>query len=167
MEYICRYNSPLGWITMKSDGESLTGLWFECQRYFPKDLPEARENGAFLFEDARRWLDIYFGGQIPPFTPKLRLNGSQFRQLVWRILLTIPYGQTMTYGEIARIVADECGVKRMSAQAVGSAVGHNPISVIVPCHRVLGAGGSLTGYAGGIERKKMLLEMERMTKTHE
>lgn len=114
-----------------------------------------------MFGQTVRWLDIYFSGRDPGFTPQLFLEGSSFRREVWDILLTIPYGRTMTYGQIAGIIAEQRGLDRMSAQAVGGAVGHNPVSLIVPCHRVVGADGSLTGYAGGIGRKAKLLTVEK------
>ena len=139
-------------------------LWFEGQKYFG-EFPghmnyvfEEKEN--HILKDALRWLDIYFSGQKPDFLPKLHLIGTDFQREVWDILLEIPYGQTVTYGEIARKIADKRGLKTMSAQAVGGAVGHNRVSVIVPCHRVIGSDGSLTGYAGGIERKIKLLDIE-------
>lgn len=159
----CRYHyrSPLGWITMRSDGEHLTGLWFDGQKYFPRTLPAENVECAYLFDEARAWLDQYFSGHVPAFMPKIHLSGTDFRERVWKILLSIPYGQTMTYGDIAKRVAEEYAVESMSAQAVGNAVGHNPISIIVPCHRVIAANGSLTGYAGGIERKRILLSIEQ------
>ena len=161
MEYIHRYDSPLGGITVTSDGENLTGLWFDGQRAFPGPPPREREEKTLpVFCMTDRWLDLYFRGQAPDFTPPLSLNGTPFRRTVWEILLTIPFGKTMTYGEIARILAARKGIMRMSAQAVGGAVGHNPVSLIVPCHRVIGAGGSLTGYGGGLERKRYLLDLE-------
>ena len=163
VEYACHYDSPLGGITMLSDGAALTGLWFDGQRHFP-DMPAAVHEGKSpaVFDEARRWLDVYFSGRDPGFAPPLNLNRSTtpFRKAVWELLLTIPFGRTMTYGEIARILAARNGIKRMSAQAVGGAVGHNPVSLIVPCHRVVGAGGSLTGYGGGLERKRYLLDLE-------
>ena len=164
MEYIQHYQSALGSITMASDGEVLTGLWFEGQKYFGATLQKEKEEGELpVFRETRQWLDIYFSGKMPDFTPPLFLkNGSDFRQEVWNILLTIPYGKTMTYGEIAACIAKKRGLKRMSAQAVGGAVGHNPISIIVPCHRVVGSNGNLTGYAGGIDKKVELLRMEHM-----
>lgn len=165
-EYIYHYHSPLGAITMSSDGEALTGLWFDGQKYFGSTLTgNNRERMLDIFKETIRWLDIYFGGNNPDFTPKLKLNGTSFRNSVWNILLTIPYGQTMTYKEIAEKAAEQKGIARMSAQAVGGAVAHNPISLIVPCHRVLGSDGSLTGYAGGIEKKAYFLKMEQ--KEHE
>ena len=147
---------------MASDGNALTGLWFDGQKYFAEGLAEtAAAKTLPVFDEAMRWLDIYFSGQKPDFLPKLHLIGTDFQREVWDILLEIPYGQTVTYGEIARKIADKRGLKTMSAQAVGGAVGHNRVSVIVPCHRVIGSDGSLTGYAGGIERKIKLLNIEQ------
>ena len=161
MEFIRHYHSPLGDMTAASDGESLTGLWFDGQKYFPAGLPEAgTEESLPVFEQTERWLEIYFSGKVPDFLPPLAPRGSEFRLAVWRILLTIPYGQAMTSGAVAGRIAAEQGRSRMSAQAVGGAVGHNPISLIIPCHRVIGADGSLTGYAGGLGRKQALLDME-------
>lgn len=162
MDYTWDYASPLGKITLASDGRSLTGLWFEGQLYFAGTLdPECRICRLPVFDTAMRWLDAYFAGRRPGFTPPLHLRGSDFRQAVWRILLQIPYGSTLTYGEIAGRIARQYGRASMSAQAVGGAVGHNPVSLIVPCHRVVGAGGTLTGYAGGLWRKERLLELEQ------
>lgn len=156
------YNSPIGNITMASDGESLCGLWFDGQKYFASTVKGETEDKTLpVFEQTKKWLDIYFSGNEPDFTPKLSLNGSEFRKAVWDILLTIPYGSVMTYGEIAKILAKQRGVAKMSAQAVGGAVGHNPISIIVPCHRVVGTNGNLTGYAGGIDKKISLLKIEK------
>ena len=160
--YINHYHSSLGSITLASDGEALTGLWFDGQKYFPhKLISESIESELPIFKQTVKWLDIYFSGRIPDFTPPISLNTTPFRKAVYNILLTIPYGQTMTYGEIANIIANQKGVERMSAQAVGGAVGHNPISIIIPCHRVVGADGSLTGYAGGLDRKIELLKLEK------
>ena len=162
MRYIDHYQSPLGPILLAADDEGLTGLWFEGQKYFARGLdrdPQARD--LPLFGAANRWLDIYFSGREPDFEVPLHLMGTPFQKEVWQILRTIPYGQTMTYGEIGARLAAERGIDRMSAQAVGGAVGHNRISIIVPCHRVVGTGGSLTGYAGGIERKTKLLTLEQ------
>ena len=147
---------------MSSDGEALTGLWFDGQRHFGTTLSAETKalNDLPVFVQTYRWLDIYFSEQIPDFTPALNPHGSPFRKRVWEKLLSIPYGNTLTYGEIASIIARETGIKRMSAQAVGGAVGHNPVSIIVPCHRVLGANGSLTGYAAGIDKKMRLLQLE-------
>ncbi|WP_448916553.1 methylated-DNA--[protein]-cysteine S-methyltransferase [Eubacterium ramulus] len=162
MEYIHHYHSPLGGITMASDGEALTGLWFDGQKYFAVTLSKEHEEKRLpVFEETDRWLDIYFQGKEPDFLPPVSFaGGSEFRQEVWKILLSIPYGKTMTYGEIAECIAKQRGLTRMSAQAVGGAVGHNPISIIVPCHRVVGTDGSLTGYAGGIDKKVGLLKLE-------
>ena len=161
MDYTHHYLSPLGGITMASDGEYLTGLWFDGQKYFADTLSVQREEKDLdVFRRTDNWLDIYFSGKEPNFTPPLRMKGTEFRQEVWQILLTIPFGKTMTYGEIAKILADRRGIKSMSAQAVGGAVGHNPISLIIPCHRVVGTNGALTGYAGGLEKKAWLLDME-------
>ena len=161
MQYIDTYSSPLGGITMASDGESLTGLWFDGQKYFGATLTDSREEKHLpVFQQAKKWLDLYFQGKKPAFTPPLSPQGSPFRQGVWEILLQIPYGQTMTYGEIASRIAEKQGLESMSAQAVGGAVGHNPISIIIPCHRVVGSNGSLTGYAGGIDKKIALLTLE-------
>lgn len=149
-------------MTMASDGQFLIGLWFEGQKYFLASLDtEVKEDAQLeVFDQTRRWLDIYFRGEVPTFLPPIRLVGSEFRRQVGEIMLSIPYGKTMTYGEIAAKMAQQLGKPRMSAQAIGGAVGHNPISVIVPCHRVVGANGSLTGYAGGIDLKVSLLQLE-------
>lgn len=179
MDYTWHYDSPLGGITLASDGEAIVGLWFDGQKYFAVGLEaEHEERRLAVFDDACRWLDIYFSGQVPGFTPKLNMRTTAFRRKVWEVLLTIPYGGTMTYGEIAarldgsmddggglkqasaRAVGEGEGPRRMSARAVGGAVGHNPISLIIPCHRVVGTGGRLTGYASGLDRKAALLRME-------
>ena len=162
MQYICKYQSPLGGITISADGNSLTGLWFDGQKYFAATLPATYEEKQLpVFDQTQRWLDCYFSGKNPGFTPPLRPKGSPFRQAVWEILLQIPYGETITYKDIAEEIARQQGKQTMSAQAIGGAVGHNPISIIIPCHRVVGSGGSLTGYAGGLENKIKLLELER------
>lgn len=161
MIYTYEYNSPLGTITLACDGKYITGLWFNGQRHFGNILPrETEEKDMPLFRDAKRWLDIYFSGREPDFLPPLRYDSTPFRKAVCDIMLTIPYGKTITYGEIAEIIAKQKGIEKMSAQAVGGAVGHNPISLLIPCHRVVGTNGSLTGYGGGIERKVKLLELE-------
>jgi methylated-DNA-[protein]-cysteine S-methyltransferase len=161
MDYIWHYDSPLGGITLGSDGKALTGLWFDGQEHFAVPLPlHAELKELPVFDETCRWLDTYFSGRDPDFTPELSLRGTPFRKAVWEILLTIPFGRTMTYGEIASAIAQQKGVPRMSAQAVGGAVGHNPVSIIVPCHRVIGADGSLTGYAGGLDKKARLLDIE-------
>lgn len=158
MHFTRQYASPLGGVTLESDGEALTGLWFDGQKYSGGD-PDARREAAPLpvLEETARWLDLYFSGRRPGFTPKLCPRGTPFRRAVWEALLTVPYGETATYGEIAR----RLGLGPASARAVGGAVGRNPIALIIPCHRVLGADGGLTGYAGGLERKARLLEMEK------
>ena len=162
MTYIQHYDSPPGGILLAADEIGLTGLWFEGQKYFARDLSDERtEQETPVLVEAKRWLDSYFTGKEPDFTPPLHPTGSEFRKAVWEILLQIPYGQTTTYGEIARQLAEKHGLARMSAQAVGGAVGHNKISIIIPCHRVVGTNGSLTGYAGGIHKKEQLLELER------
>ena len=162
MTYIQHYDSPLGGILLAADEIGLTGLWFDGQKYFARGLSNERiAQETPILTEARRWLDIYFTGKEPDFTPPLHPIGSEFRKAVWEILLQIPYGQTTTYGEIARQLAEKQGLARMSAQAVGGAVGHNKISIIIPCHRVVGTNGSLTGYAGGIHKKEQLLELER------
>lgn len=161
MVYTCKYESTLGEILLAADEAGLIGLWFEGQKYFANTLPDEyipQETG--ILTEAKKWLDVYFSGEEPQFTPPLHPNGSAFRQAVWQILLQIPYGQTVSYGEIARKMAEMENTSRMSAQAVGGAVGHNEISIIIPCHRVVGANGSLTGYAGGIDKKIALLELE-------
>ena len=146
---------------MASDGEALTGLWFEGQKYFAAGVVDKNDEKQLpIFDLTAKWLRIYFSGQEPDFLPVLKPEGTKFRRLVWDILLAIPYGKTLTYGEIAKDVAARMGIPRMSAQAVGGAVGHNPISLIIPCHRVVGADGSLTGYAGGIDKKRKLLMIE-------
>lgn len=155
MLFLTHYASPLGPILLAADETGLTGLWFEAQKYFPSFLGvDYQEKETPVLTETARWLDVYFSGKDPGFLPPLHPQGSPFRQTVWDILLTIPRGQTMTYGEIAR----RLGVR--SAQAVGGAVGHNPISILIPCHRVVGSDGSLTGYAGGVERKARLLQLE-------
>ena len=158
MDYTHTYASPLGGVMLASDGEDLVGLWFEGQKHFGAGLDgEAAEKPLAVFDQAEKWLDMYFSGREPDFTLPLRLRGTAFQQAVWRRLLEIPYGHTVSYGEIAASL----GLPPGSARAVGGAVGRNPISLIVPCHRVVGADGSLTGYAGGIDRKKRLLEIEK------
>lgn len=160
MDYVRIYDSPLGKITIMSDGEDLTGLWFEGQKHMPSGLSGSTECPPVLRE-TERWLDLYFSGNDPGFTPPLRMEGTEFQKEIWKILLTVPYGNTVTYGEIANTYTSAHGCGRMSAQAVGGAVSRNPISIIVPCHRILGANGSMTGYAGGLWRKETLLKLEQ------
>ena len=162
MMYAYHYSSPLGGITLASDGEALTGLWFDGQQHFPNNLPADSPKAELpIFVQTVKWLDTYFSGKEPDFTLPICLHTTPFRRAVYDILLTIPYGRTVTYGEIAGILAEQRGIQRMSAQAVGGAVGHNPIAMIIPCHRVIGADGSLTGYAGGLNRKIRLLRLEQ------
>ena len=199
MTYTTHYDSPLGGITLASDGNTLTGLWFDGQKHFAATLTNEtyEDSDLTVFEQTRKWLDFFFAGDCPDFTPPLAPQGTPFQQKVWKLLLAIPYGKTTTYGKIAqhvvetRLIASLHGAtsqdalsrgascrgaslrdaslkgaflpkQHMSAQAVGGAVGRNPISLIIPCHRVVGANGSLTGYAGGLERKKFLLELEHV-----
>ncbi len=170
MDYIEHYHSPLGGITLASDGTAITGLWFDGQKHFAYNLSDKTvENPTWsVFEQTRRWLDLYFSGRCPDFTPPLKPQGTPFQQRVWKTLLSIPYGHTTTYGDIATHIVPtfhETSVQpaRMSAQAVGQAVGRNPIAIIIPCHRVIGANGSLTGYAGGVDKKAWLLKLETNT----
>lgn len=161
MIFVSHYDSPLGGIALESDGEALTGLRFDGQRYHAYVFSGEREEKELpVFEQTKKWLDVYFSGSDPGFMPPLRLDGTPFRLAVWEILRAIPYGRTLTYGSIARLVAEKTGVGKMSAQAVGGAVGRNPVAIIIPCHRVVGADGSLTGYAAGVDKKRRLLELE-------
>ena len=166
MTYIQHYDSPLGGILRAADDMGLTGLWFDGEPYFAEGLdPDYTAQKTPILQQAERWLEVYFSGREPGFTPPLHPMGSPFRQAVWELLLQIPYGQTTTYGALARQLAAERGLSRMSAQAVGGAVGHNVISIIIPCHRVVGTNGSLIGYAGGIDKKAALLRLEmKMTR---
>ena len=161
MMFTAHYQSPLGEILLAADEVGLTGLWFDRAKYYAAFLaPQSTERETPPLTEAKRWLDVYFSGKIPDFMPPLHPIGSDFRQEVWALLLQIPYGQTTTYGALAARLAAKHGTARLSAQAVGGAVGHNPISLIIPCHRVVGASGSLIGYAGGVERKIQLLKLE-------
>ena len=163
MIYKTHYDSPLGGILLSADDKGLTGLWFDGQKYFAYGLAESEaceEQENSILTEAKCWLDIYFSGKEPDFDLPLNPTGTDFQKRVWSILCTIPYGKTMSYGQIAAQLAAEQGAAHMSAQAVGGAVGHNPLSIIVPCHRVVGTNGSLTGYAGGIDRKIKLLTLE-------
>ena len=177
MQYTTNYQSPLGSITLAADETGLTGLWFEGQKYFALSLNKENKKALPISEQtsecqaardiliaAGKWLDIYFSGNEPDFKLPLHFMGSAFQNEVWEILYQIPYGQTTTYGAIAKQLAKKKGLERMSAQAVGGAVAHNEISIIVPCHRVVGTNGSLTGYAGGIDKKIALLKMEKACK---
>ena len=172
MQYISYYPSPLGSILLAADETGIMGLWFEGAKYYAAGLfGAAKEKNTPVLERAKEWLSIYFSGREPDFLPPVHMSGTPFQLAVWEILKKIPYGKTVTYGEIAREVAGQKGILSMSgqavgglsvipAQAVGGAVAHNPISIIIPCHRVVGANGSLTGYAGGMERKVELLALE-------
>jgi methylated-DNA-[protein]-cysteine S-methyltransferase len=161
MQYTGVCQTPLGEVLLAGDGQGLTGLWFKGGKYYALGLsPEREERETAVFDQTRRWLDIYFSGRKPDFMPPIHLTGTPFQLAVWELLRRIPYGQTLTYGELAARIAAERGLSHMSAQAVGGAVGHNPISLIVPCHRVVGADGSLTGYAGGVAKKERLLALE-------
>lgn len=188
MLYRRKYSSPLGEMTMISDGKGLTALSFRGQKYdrtdaaedveavsnsrraFPetggrenKSTPDnGEESGAcFVFDRTQEWLDIYFSGREPDFMPPLSTKGTPFQETVWEILRKIPYGKVISYGEIARQIAEKKGIGSMSAQAVGGAVGRNPVAIIVPCHRVVGSDGKLTGYAGGLDKKEALLKLEK------
>ncbi len=193
MYYKAYYESPVGRLTLVSDEENLIGLWMEGQKYFESTLPiaERQQNeqlptgqfasrsavfhaaeemiqcggGSSVLRATENWLDRYFAGERPMVSElPLAPAGSAFRQQVWKLLCEIPYGEVVTYGELAGRLAVRTGRERMSAQAIGGAVGHNPIAIIIPCHRVVGADGSLTGYAGGVEKKAWLLELERRKK---
>ena len=157
MEYTWHYPSPLGAILLAGTDRALTGLWFEGQRRFGAGLQTAHEEKRTpVFEETARWLDTYFSGREPDFAPPIQMAGTPFQRRVWEILMTIPYGSTMSYAAIAEILSAQKG----SARAVGGAVGRNMISILIPCHRVVGSNGSLTGYAGGIDRKRALLRLE-------
>ena len=163
MYYATTYESPVGLMTLGCDGKNLVGLWIEGQKYHGGTVPEAMipKDDLPVFVAAKQWLDRYFAGEKPDISElPLAPTGGDFRQAVWKILCEIPYGEVTTYGEIAKKLAVQMKKKSMSGQAVGGAVGHNPISVIIPCHRVVGSNGSLTGYAGGIAKKIKLLELE-------
>ena len=162
MLYSAHYQSPIGRLLLTAEDGTLTGLWIEGQKYYPSDMyDKCSHDRTPILIQAEQWLDRYFLGQHPsPEELSLTPAGSSFRRLVWDILLEIPYGEVMTYGQISKEAALRLDVSGMSPQAVGGAVGHNPLSIIIPCHRVIGAGGSLTGYAGGVERKLWLLRHE-------
>lgn len=155
-------HSPLGEVRLRSDGESLIGLWFVGQVNDAREISDFEiQNDLSIFGLVESWLESYFSGKQTSITIPLKPKGTIFQQRVWQILQEIPYGETMTYGEIAQRIAKEKGVETFSAQAVGQAVGKNPISILIPCHRVLGKNGALTGYAGGVHRKEQLLQLER------
>lgn len=154
--YIQYYDSPLGKMLLVADEIGLIGVWFENQKYYANGLKEQIEEETAVLKETKEWLNLYFKGKEPKALPNMHLIGTQFQKKVWQLLLKIPYGKTMTYKDIARMISPS-----MSAQAVGSAVGHNKISILIPCHRVIGSNSSLTGYAGGIERKEYLLKFEK------
>lgn len=161
MNYINNYYSPIGNITMASDGKNLIGLWFDGQKYFESTIKNIfKEESLEIFENTKKWLDSYFSGKNPNFIIPIKLIGTDFQKEVWKILLKIPYGKLTTYSNIAKEIARNRNISSMSSQAVGGAVGHNPISIIIPCHRVIGVKNNLTGYAGGIDKKIKLLELE-------
>ncbi len=161
MEYASTYDSPLGRLWLAGSEEALTGLWFEGQRFFDAAAIAAGLRGEpGPIRAAKAWLEVYFAGRRPQDPPPLSCPASPFRQAVWAELRQVPYGRTVTYGELAARTAKRLGAARSSARAVGGAVGHNPIAILIPCHRVIGADGSLTGYAGGLERKARLLALE-------
>ena len=162
MDYTYHYTSPIGGITMASNGESLTGLWFDGQKYFASTLSQRHmEKQLPVFDRTCEWLDLYFSGKIPDFIPPVFMYVSNFRRDVYEILMTIPFGETMTYKEVADLIAKKHRIISMSSQAVGGAIAHNPISLVIPCHRVIGTNGKLTGYAGGLDKKEWLLDMEK------
>lgn len=161
MDYISKYESPLGTMTLASNGHALTGLWFNGQKHFGASLSAEHEAKELpVFEQTKHWLEQFFKGTEPVSVPPIELRGTVFQKEVWELLLHIPYGRTVTYGMLAKTLAARRGLRIMSARAVGTAVGRNPVSLIVPCHRVIGADGSLTGYAGGTDRKGALLRLE-------
>lgn len=165
MFYLCNYSSPVGLIALASQQNKLVGAWFEGQKYFGEFTyaEKQKQPNLPIFNMTKLWLDDYFAGKKPTIQKlPLVLQGSAFRHLVWDILCQIPYGEVITYGNIAKQIAQKTNIARMSSQAVGCAVGHNPISIIIPCHRVIGAKGNLTGYAGGIDKKIALLKLENI-----
>ena len=157
MYYSTTYNSPLGEMLIVSDGESVCGVWFYGQKHFPSFDNLIQDDNLAIFKKVKIWFDDYFDGKNPKIDFKLKPDGTKFRLKVWKILSEIPYGETLTCGEIAKKISHE-----MSAQAVGGAVGHNPIAILIPCHRVLGSNGKLTGYAAGIDKKIELLKIEKI-----
>lgn len=153
--------SPLGRILLAADAQGLIGAWFEGARYFPKQLENARRSPEnAILAQAERWIACYFAGQRPDFMPPLHMQGTGFQVAVWQELMTVPYGHTISYGELAQRLCVRRGMARMAAQAVGGAVGRNAVHLIIPCHRVIGADGGLVGYGAGLERKKYLLTLE-------
>lgn len=163
IEYIYKYNSQIGMLTVSSDGENITGLYIKNIRYSVNaKIIEAGSNDLPVFEKTREWFECYFSGREPDFMPPVKTKGTEFRQSVWKIISEIPYGEVITYGDIAKRIAMQLGKSKMSSQAVGGAVGSNPVSIIIPCHRVVGANGNLTGYSGGLDIKVRLMQLEGM-----
>ena len=160
MNYIKKISSPLGELTLRSDGVSITGLWFFGQKYYPENLEGYKLSNLEVFSQTEDWLNLYFSGQEIENKPVFKFEGSDFQKLVWEMLLEIPFGETKTYGQIAKEM-QALGFKS-SAQAVGSAVGKNQLAILIPCHRVLGSDKTLTGYAGGLDRKSKLLDIEKI-----
>ncbi len=160
MYYSTNYESPLGEMLIVSDGEAICGVWFYGQKHFKSTVigKTIHDDGLSIFKKAKQWFEDYFNGKNPQINFQLKPEGSKFRQKVWKILSEIPYGETLTYGEIASQISPN-----MSAQAVGGAVGRNPISILIPCHRVLGSDGKLTGYAAGLDKKIELLKIENIS----
>lgn len=168
MHYVRTTETPLGPVLLASDGSALTGLWFTDSPTCGEGLdPAAEEADLPVFDETEEWLRIYFSGRDPGFRPVLSLTGTPFRMQVWELLSEIPYGKTVSYGQLAAGLCERTGRAHMSAQAVGNAVKHNPVSLIIPCHRVIGTDGSLTGYAGGIQRKEALLALEQAAGSHD
>ena len=168
MNYLWRYETPEGFddMWMSGDGEVLTGLWFDGSKDTGKHQRQGEEQLLPVFKETIRWLDTYFDGGLADFVPAYRIeNLTDFRREVQEAMQEIPYGKTVTYGDIAREIADKRGIEKMSAQAVGQAVGKNPISILIPCHRVVGTKGQLTGYAGGLDKKVWLLRHEKIIKS--
>ena len=161
-KFFNEYLSPLGIIKLESDGEYLTGLWFDNSKDSNKHMINNEYNDLPIFDETKKWLDIYFSGTNPSFTPKYKVKTTEFQKSVNEIMLKIPYGKTITYNDIAKEIARKKGIKKMSAQAVGHAVGWNPICLIIPCHRVVGTNGNLVGYGGGIIHKYQLLQLEKL-----
>lgn len=163
--YQMKYESKIGPLFLTSDGIALTGIYFGQKEFEVNDKEESVEKSEFpFFQKITLWLDAYFSGGNPPIDFPLAPKGTLFQQRVWQILIEIPYGETTTYGAIAQKIAEAMGKEKMSAQAVGGAVGSNPISIVIPCHRVIGKNGSVTGYGGGIEKKLALFELEKIAK---
>ena len=167
--YTAHYDSPMGEILLAGKEDALIGLWLTGQKYFLSKIKESmtEKNDYEILVKAKKWLDRYFAGEKPQISElKLAPEGSEFQRAVWKLLCEIPYGEVTTYGKIAKKTAEQLGKPKMSAQAAGGAVGHNPISIIIPCHRVVGSNGSLTGYAGGIDKKVWLLTHEGVNMEH-